>query len=55
MRKAIRFSQISNFLGNWKTDFEEFKTIVTQKFMDSGEVDMGQSIGETSLFPSQTL
>lgn len=48
-------TQISNFLGNWKTDLEEFRTIVNQKFLDSNSNDLNNSIGETSLFPSQTL
>jgi hypothetical protein len=46
---------IKSFLANWQTDFEEFRTIVNQKFLDSNSEDLGQSIGETSLFPSQTL
>ncbi|WP_019506253.1 hypothetical protein [Pleurocapsa sp. PCC 7319] len=50
--KAI---QITNFLNNWKTDLEEFREIVHQKFLESDNGEFGQSIGETSLFPGQTL
>lgn len=50
-----RLSQINQFLGNWQTDFQEFRDIVNQKFLESGSQDIGQSIGETSLFPGQTL
>ena len=50
-----RKTQLGSFIDNWKTDFEEFKTIVNHKFMDSGNAELGESIGETSLFPSQTL
>jgi len=50
-----RLTQVNSFLENWSTDFEEFRTIVHQKFLDSNNGDLGQSVGETSLFPSQTL
>ncbi|MGD1920071.1 MAG: hypothetical protein ACFCAD_14995 [Pleurocapsa sp.] len=52
---ADRLTQISSFMKNWKSDFEEFRTIVNERFLDSGSANAGQSIGETSLFPSQTL
>jgi hypothetical protein len=50
-----RLTQIKNFLANWQTDFEEFRIIVNEKFLDSSSEDLGQSLGEMSLFPSQTL
>ena len=50
--KAI---QITGFLNSWKTDLEEFREIVHQKFLESDNREFGQSIGETSLFPGQTL
>ena len=50
-----RLNQIASFLENWQSDFEEFRIIVNEKFLDSGSPDGGQSIGEMSLFPSQTL
>ncbi len=50
-----RIAQVTNFLNNWETDIEEFRAIVNQKFLDSGHADSTQSIGETSLFPGQTL
>ena len=48
-------TQLNAFLDNWKTDLEEFREIVHQKFLDSGTTDSSQSIGEISLFPGQTL
>ncbi|MEM7595301.1 MAG: hypothetical protein AAF383_28035, partial [Cyanobacteria bacterium P01_A01_bin.83] len=48
-------TQTLGFLHNWQTDLEEFRSIVNQKFLDSGTTDNNQSIGETSLFPGQTL
>ncbi len=54
-QKHDRLTQINHFLNNWKTDFEEFRAIVNQKFLESSTQEMGQSIGETSLFPGQTL
>ncbi|MEM8720303.1 MAG: hypothetical protein AAGE84_13505 [Cyanobacteria bacterium P01_G01_bin.39] len=48
-------AQTLGFLHNWQTDLEEFREIVNQKFLDSGTTDNNQSIGETSLFPGQTL
>ena len=50
-----KVAQITKFLNNWKTDLEEFREIVNQKFLESGNKEFGQSIGETSLFPGQTL
>lgn len=50
-----RLTQITKFLSHWQTDFQEFRDIVNQKFLDSGNQDLEQSIGETSLFPGQTL
>ena len=48
-----KMTQIVNFLNNWKTDLEEFREIINQKFLDDNGHD--NSIGETSLFPGQTL
>ena len=53
--KSDRVTQISNCVKNWKSDFEEFRKIVNEKFLDSNSESAEQSIGETSLFPSQTL
>lgn len=53
--KDDRFTQVKQFLDHWQTDLEEFREIVHQKFLDSGAEKLGQSIGETSLFPGQTL
>lgn len=50
-----RIAQVNDFLNHWETDVEEFRTIVNQKFLDSGSTDSTQSIGETCLFPGQTL
>ncbi|MBE9047373.1 hypothetical protein IQ255_23730 [Pleurocapsales cyanobacterium LEGE 10410] len=49
-----RLTQIASFLDHWKTDLEEFRAIINQKFLDRS-ANSGQSIGETSLFPGQTL
>jgi len=54
-QQADRLTQINQFLNNWKSDFEEFREIVNHKFLESASQDKGQSIGETSLFPGQTL
>ena len=54
-QQADSLTQINQFLNNWKSDFEEFREIVNQKFLESGSQEAGQSIGETSLFPGQTL
>lgn len=48
-------SQMSEFLHHWRTDLQEFRTIVNQKFLDSTEVDETQTIGGICLFPGQTL
>ena len=53
--QSDRLTQINTFLQNWKTDFEEFRTIVSQKFLESDKRDLEASLGETSLFPGQTL
>ena len=53
--QSDRLTQINTFLQNWKTDFEEFRTIVSQKFLESDNRDLEASLGETSLFPGQTL
>ena len=53
--KSDRITQINQFLGNWRSDFEEFRIIVDQKFLENNTQQLGQSIGETSLFPGQTL
>ena len=53
--KSDRVTQISGYIENWKSDFEEFRKIVNEKFLDSSNESAEQSIGETSLFPSQTL
>ncbi len=50
-----RTTQLRTFLDNWRTDLDEFREIVNQKFLDSGTTDSSPSIGETSLFPGQTL
>ena len=49
-----KMTQIVNFLNNWKTDLEEFREIINQKFLDENE-DRSDYIGEKSLFPGQTL
>ena len=54
-QKSDRQTQMSHFVDNWQTDFEEFRTIVNHKFMDSNNENLGESMVETSLFPSQTL
>ena len=52
---ANKTTQISDFLNNWQTDIEEFREIVNQKFLDSNSTKGKDSIGETTLFPGQTL
>ncbi|MEM6613277.1 MAG: hypothetical protein AAF652_13675 [Cyanobacteria bacterium P01_C01_bin.72] len=52
---ASRMTQMASFLAHWRTDLEEFRDIVNQKFLDSTKVDETQSVGGTSLFPGQTL
>ena len=50
-----RTAQTISFLHNWQTDLQEYRDIINQKFLDSGTSDTEPSIGETSLFPGQTL
>ncbi|BAZ43239.1 hypothetical protein NIES4102_02390 [Chondrocystis sp. NIES-4102] len=50
-----RVVQVTKYLDNWQTDLTEFRDIVNQKFLDTDAQDPSQSIGETSLFPGQTL
>jgi len=50
-----KMAQMSEFLDNWQTDLEEFRSIVNQKFLDSTNSDSSQSVTGTSLFPGQTL
>jgi hypothetical protein len=52
---ANRTTQIFEFLNNWQTDIKEFRDIVNQKFLDSDSTESKNSIGETTLFPGQTL
>jgi len=52
---SSRMTQMAGFLDNWKTDLEEFRDIINQKFLDSTKVDETQSVAGTSLFPGQTL
>jgi hypothetical protein len=53
--KDNRVVQTTKFLDNWQTDLTEFRDIVNQKFLDDDSQNLEQSIGETSLFPGQTL
>lgn len=50
-----RITQVMKFMNNWQSDLQEFRDIVNQKFLDSGTEETTSSIGETSLFPGQTL
>lgn len=50
-----KVSQLTGFLNYWQTDLEEFRQIVTEKFLNSDNSAWGQSIGEATLFPGQTL
>lgn len=50
-----RLTQILEFINSWQSDLQEFRNIVNQKFLDSGVGKTASSIGETSLFPGQTL
>ena len=52
---ANRVAQMNGFLDNWKSDLEEYRAIINQKFFDSTEADANQSIAATSLFPGQML
>ncbi|MEL7009513.1 MAG: hypothetical protein AAFY50_15740 [Cyanobacteria bacterium J06648_1] len=53
--ESSRMTQMADFLDNWKTDLEEFRDLINQKFLDSTEVDETQAVAGTSLFPGQTL
>ena len=50
-----RVVQMSSFLDNWKSDLEEYRALINQKFLDSTEVDNNQAVIGTSLFPGQML
>ena len=50
-----RVAQVMEFLNNWQSDLLEFRDMVNQKFLESGTEETASSIGETSLFPGQTL
>lgn len=50
-----RLTQVMNFMNNWQSDLQEFRDMVNQKFLDSSTGETASSIGETSLFPGQTL
>ena len=50
-----RVTQVMEFMNNWQSDLQYFRDIVNQKFLDSGTEETASSIGETSLFPGQTL
>ncbi|MEN9519107.1 MAG: hypothetical protein RLZZ381_1695 [Cyanobacteriota bacterium] len=52
---SSKFTQMINFLNYWRTDLEEFREIVNQKFLDSTEVDETQFVRGMSLFPGQML
>jgi hypothetical protein len=52
---SSRMIQMTNFLNHWRTDLEEFRDIINQKFLDSTEADETQFVGGMSLFPGQTL
>ena len=52
---ADRATQMNSFLDNWKSDLEEYRTLINQKFLDSSEVDDNQTVVGTSLFPGQML
>lgn len=50
-----RMTQMSEFINNWKTDLEEFREIINQKFLDSTQTDETQAVAGSSLFPGQML
>ena len=50
-----RLEQMQNCLNNWQSDLLEFREIVNQKFLDGSTTSSSSSVGETSLFPGQTL
>lgn len=49
-----RTTQMTAFWSNWQQDLTEFRDIVSQKFLEKSS-NTASSIGETSLFPGQTL
>lgn len=53
--QSSKITQMTNFLNHWRTDLEEFREIVHQKFLDSTEADETQFVGGMSLFPGQML
>ncbi|MBW4536202.1 MAG: hypothetical protein KME09_19885 [Pleurocapsa minor HA4230-MV1] len=53
--QSSKITQMTNFLNYWRTDLEEFREIVNQKFLDSTEADETQFVGAMSLFPGQML
>jgi hypothetical protein len=53
--QSSKITQMTNFLNHWRTDLEEFREIVNQKFLDSTEADETQFVGAMSLFPGQML
>ena len=50
-----KVTQLTKFLSYWQTDLEAFREMINDKFLTSGKGGWGQSIGETTLFPGQTL
>jgi len=50
-----KINQLTKFINYWQTDLEAFRKIVNDKFLGSDKSDWGQSIGEATLFPGQTL
>ena len=54
-QSSSRMTQMTEFLNNWKTDLQEFRDIVNQKFLDSTTVDETQAVAGISLFPGQML
>lgn len=52
---SSRKTQMTDFLGHWRTDLEEFRDLVHQKFLDTAKADETQFVGGISLFPGQTL
>jgi hypothetical protein len=54
-QSSNRMTQMTNFLNHLRTDLEEFRDIVYQKFLDSTKADETQFVGGISLFPGQTL
>jgi hypothetical protein len=54
-QSSSRITQMTDFLNHWKTDLDEFRDIVNQKFLDSTKADETQFVGGMSLFPGQML